>query len=49
MSAKDILTEVAEAYLADGFDSASLRANQDAGDLLSDPVADRMAEIEAGS
>lgn len=49
MSARDILTEVAEAYLAEGFDSAGLRAEQDAGDLLSDPVADRMEEIEAGS
>lgn len=47
MSASDILTEVAEAYLADGFDSAGLRDGQDAGDLLSDAIADRMAEIEA--
>ena len=48
MSAKNLLTQMAEAYLADGFDSASLRAGRDAGELLSDAVADRMEEIEAG-
>lgn len=49
MSAKNLLTEMAEAYLADGWDADSLRADHAAGDLLSDAVADRMAEIEAGS
>lgn len=45
----DLLTEWAEAYLAEGFDSASMRADRDAGELLSDAIADRMEEIEAGS
>lgn len=49
MSGPDILTEMAEAYLAEGWDPDSLRADQDAGPLISDAVADRMAEIEAGS
>ena len=49
MNAPGILTEMAEAYLAEGWDPGSLRADQDAGPLLSDAVADRMAEIEAGS
>ena len=48
MNAPDILTEMAEAYLAEGWD-ADLRADQDAGPLLSDAVAARMAEIEARS
>ncbi len=48
-SAKDLLTEMARAYLKDGWTSDTLRADRDAGELLTDPVADRMAEIEAGS
>lgn len=43
---KDIVTEWAEAYLADGWTSDTLRADRDAGELFTDPVADRMAEIE---
>lgn len=46
---KDVITEWAMAYLADGWTSDTLRASQDAGALFSDAVADRMAELEAGS
>lgn len=47
--ASDIVTDMAEAYIAEGFDSESMRSVQAAGSLFSDVIADRMEELEAGS